>query len=125
MPEPDSNPPKHRRWTVIASGLLLAAVALVVIYTSRAAFHSLAAVVVMAAIGLAAVLLQLHLRSSDLAVRSPTWLNVVGLLCAVAALFADRLRLSTTLTQVVALAAVGCFAVSGFRVLDAIRKARS
>jgi len=122
---PDSNPsPQHRRWTVIASGLLLAAVALVVIYTTRAAFHSLAAVVVLAAIGLAAVLLQLRLRGSGLAVHSPTWLNVIGLLCAVAALFADRLRLNPSLAQVIALAAIGCFAISSFRVLDAIRKAR-
>jgi hypothetical protein len=126
VPDPGSNPPAaHRRWTVIASGLLVSAVALIVIFTGRAAFHSLAAVVVMAAIGLVAVLLQLHLRNASVAVHVPNWLNVVGLLCAVAALFADWLHLGPALAQVMALAAVGCFAVSSFRVLDAIRKARS
>ena len=126
MPDQGPNPsPTHRRWTVIASGLLVAAVGLIVIFTGRAAFHSLAAVVVMAAIGLAAVLLQLHLRNSNVAIHVPNWLNVIGLLCAVAALFADWLRLGPGLAQVMALAAVGCFAVSSFRVLDAIRKARS
>src|SRR5215831_6818245 len=94
VPDPGPNPPAvHRRWTVIASGLLVAAVGLIVIFTGRAAFHSLAAVVVMAAIGLAAVLLQLHLRNSNVAIHVPNWLNVIGLLCAVAALFADWLRL--------------------------------
>ena len=126
MPEPAPKPSAvHRRWTVIASGLLVAAVGLIVIFTGRAAFHSLAAVVLMAAIGLVAVLLQLHLRNSSVAVHVPNWLNIVGLLCAIGALFADWLHLGPALAQVMALAAVGCFAVSSFRVLDAIRKARS
>jgi hypothetical protein len=57
-------------------------------------------------------------------VRVPQWLNVVGIICAVCALFADRLRLSANLSQVTALVAVGCFAVSSLIVLDGIRKSR-
>jgi len=111
-----------RRWTVIASGLLVLAVALVVLYASRSAFHSPLAVVVMAAIGFVAVLLQLRLRPNS--VRAPRWLNVAGIACAVCALFADRLRLSANLSQVTALGAVGCFAISSFIMLDGIRKSR-
>lgn len=114
-----------RRWTVIASGLLLFAIALVVLYAGTAAFHSPMAAVVLAAIGLAAVLLQVRLhRGSPGTVRVPQWLNVVGIICAVCALFADRLRLSANLSQVTALVAVGCFAVSSLIVLDGIRKSR-
>jgi hypothetical protein len=40
-----------RRWTVIASGLLLLALALVVIYTEPNAFDSPVALVVVSAIG--------------------------------------------------------------------------
>ena len=46
----------------MAAGLLLVALALVVIYTSRGAFFNPLALVVVAAIGLAALLLQLRLR---------------------------------------------------------------
>ena len=110
---------------MIASGLLLLAIALVVIYAGSSAFHSPLAVMVLAAIGLAAVLLQLRLHPACPAnVRVPQWLNVVGIICAVCALFADRLRLSSNLAQVMALGAVGCFAVSSVVVLDAIRKSR-
>ena len=124
MPETPS--PMARRWTVIASGFLLLAIALVVLYSGRTAFHSPVAVVVLAAIGLAAALLQLRLRPDVPGkVRVPQWLNVVGILCALFALFADRLKLSSNLGQVMALVAVGCFAVSSFVVLDAIRKSRA
>src|SRR2546422_11106864 len=59
-----SNPePKPRRWTVIASGLLCGVLALVVLYTNRSAFFSPLAVVVVGAIGLAAVLLQLRFHN--------------------------------------------------------------
>jgi len=51
-----------RRWTVIASGLLILALALVVIYTGPNAFYSPVALVVVAAIGLAALLLQVWFR---------------------------------------------------------------
>jgi hypothetical protein len=55
-----------RRWSVIAAGLLIFAIALVVIYAGSNAFHSPLAAVVLAAIGLAAVLLQLRLREDSL-----------------------------------------------------------
>lgn len=117
--------PAHRRWTVIASGLLLFAIALVVLYSGGTAFHSPVAVVVLAAIGLAAVLLQLRLRpDAPSKVAVPQWLNVVGIVFALSALFADRLKLGSNAAQVIALVAVGCFAVSSFVVLDGIRKSR-
>ena len=122
---PDVESAASRRWTVIASGLLVLAIAVVVIYAGRTAFHSPLAVVVLAAIGFIAVLLQLRLRpESSNAVRAPRWLNVVGIVCALGALFADRLRLGANLAQMAALGAVGCFAVSSFIVLDGIRKSR-
>jgi uncharacterized membrane protein len=120
---PETSSLASRRWTVIASGLLVLAIALVVLYAGSTAFHSPLAVVVLSAIGFFAVLLQLRLRPES-AVRAPRWLNVAGILCAVGALFADRLRLSANLSQVIALGAVGCFAVSSFIMLDGIRKSR-
>lgn len=112
-----------RRWTVIASGLLVAALALVVIYTNRRAFFSPIALVVVAAIGLAAVLLQIRFRK-DLSktVHAPLWLNVLGIALALAALFADRLSLSNNAFEMIALGAVGCFSVSSVVVLEALRK---
>ena len=64
---PDTPPtpgptPQPRGPTIIAAGLLLAALALVVLYTSRRAFLSPVAMVVVAAIGLVALLLQRRLR---------------------------------------------------------------
>jgi len=112
-----------RRWSVIAAGLLIFAIALVVIYAGSNAFHSPLAAVVLAAIGLAAVLLQLRLRQNSLRpVRIPQWLNLIGILCALCALFADWLRLGTNLYQVAALGAVGCFGVSSLIMLDGMRK---
>ena len=90
LPQPQTK--VARRWTVIASGLLLLALALVVIYTGPNAFLSPIALVVVAAIGLAALLLQVRFRQ-DLNVRSPLWLNVLGLLCATGALLADYFRI--------------------------------
>ena len=128
MPDPASNSaaaPKPRRWTIFAAGFLLLALALVVIYTGRNAFLSPLALVVVAAIGLAALLLQLRLRKdSGTPVRAPMWLNVLGLVGAVAAIFADMLRLSAGLLQVAALGAVICFGISGIVVLHALRKPR-
>ncbi len=119
--------PKPRRWTVLASGLLCGLLALVVIFTNRRAFFSPVAVVVVAAIGSAAVLLQLRLRNKEksLAVHPPVWLNLMGILCALAALFSDFLRLSAQTTQLIALIAVGMFGVSGAIVLHAFRKGRA
>ena len=119
---PEASTAASRRWTVIASGLLILAIALVVLYASRSAFHSPLAVVVLSAIGFVAVLFQLRLRPNP--VRAPRWLNVAGIVCAVCALFADLLRLSANLSQVAALGAVGCFAISSFIMLDGIRKGR-
>ena len=121
-PDPTSKP---RRWTIFAAGLLLLALALVVIYTSGRAFSSPLALVVVAAIGLAALLLQLRLRK-DLGtpVRAPLWLNVLGLVFAIAAVIADIFHLSANVMLVAALGAVVCFAVSGIAVLHALRKSR-
>jgi peptidoglycan/LPS O-acetylase OafA/YrhL len=128
LPDAASNPaaaPKPRRWSIVAAGLLLLALALVVIYTSRSAFFSPLALVVVAAIGLAAILLQLRLRKDLKApVRAPLWLNVLGLIFAVAAVFADILQLSPNFLLVAALGAVLCFAISGATVLHALRKKR-
>lgn len=110
-----------RRWTVIASGLLLLALALVVIYTGQKAFLSPIALVVVAAIGLAALLLQVWFRR-DLPVHSPLWLNVLGILCAMASLFADYLRMPHGMLDLVAFAAVVCFGVSGSLILRALRR---
>ena len=119
-----TNEPKPRRWTVITSGLLCGVLALVVLYTNRSAFFSPLAVVVVGAIGLAAVLLQLRFRNRQQTnvVRPPVWLNVLGILLALAALFGDLLRLSPQLTETLALGAVGSFAISGAIILHAFRK---
>ncbi len=116
--------PKPRRLTVIASGLLCGALALVVIYTRRSAFFSPLAIVIIAAIGAAAVLLQLWLRNREHseAVHPPTWLNALGISLAMVALFSQRLGLSSQVTQLVALGAVGSFAVSSAIILHAFRK---
>src|SRR5271156_3396310 len=100
---------KQRRGTVIASGLLCGVLAVVVIYTKRSAFYSLRAVVVVAAIGFVAVLLQLRLRNREKTpvVHPPVWLNILGILFALAALFADSLKLSAPVSQLMALGAVG------------------
>ena len=128
MPEPAPNPAQidqPRRWTIVAAGLLLAALAVVVIYTSRAQFFSPLALVVVAAIGLAALLLQLRLRQ-DLArpVRAPLWLNILGLIFAMGVVLADILHFSPAAKVVAALGAVVTFAVSGIIVIDALRKQR-
>ena len=111
---------------MIASGLLVGALALVVIYTSRGAFSSPIAVLVVAAIGLAAVLLQVRFQN-DLrgVIRSPLWLNAIGIVLALAALFGDLLHLSARTSELSALGAVGCFAISGALILDAIRRRRA
>ena len=111
-----------RRWTVIASGLLLLALALVVIYTKPRDFFSPVALVVVAAIGLAALLLQVRFRKDLPDVSSPLWLNILGLACAVFALAADYLRTSRRALEVVAFAAVVCFGISGALILHALRR---
>jgi uncharacterized integral membrane protein len=111
-----------RRWTVIASGLLLLALALVVIYTNPRAFLSPVALVVVAAIGFAALLLQLRFRRDLPAIHSPLWLNVVGVVCALIAVFADYLHLAHRVLDMVAFAAVVCFGISGSLILRALRR---
>ena len=113
-----------RRWTVIASGLLVLALALVVIYTGPAAFLSPIALVVVAAIGLAALLLQLRFLQELPQVRSPLWLNILGLVCAVVALAADFLKMQRRTTELASFAAVLCFGISGSLILHALRSPR-
>jgi hypothetical protein len=122
-----SNPRlKPRRWRIFGAAVLIAALSLVVIYTSQVAFLSPVALVVVAAIGFAAVLMQLRLRQGTTASgRAPLWLNVLGIIFALAAVFADVLRLNPSLTLVTALGAVLCFATSGVVVLAAMRKQRT
>jgi hypothetical protein len=111
---------------VIASGLLCGVLALVVIFTNRGAFYSPLAVVVVAAIGAAAVLLQLRFRNrrQPTPVHPPLWLNIVGITFALAALFADHWRWSAELGELLALGAVGSFAVSSAIILHTFRKDR-
>ena len=111
-----------RRWTVIASGLLLLALALVVIYTGPQAFFSPVALVVVSAIGLAALLLQVRFRRDLPNVHSPLWLNVLGIVCAMVTLFADYLRITRRTLELVAFAAVVCFGISGSLILHALRR---
>src|SRR5215467_3674133 len=88
LPDEPSNAavqPKPRGWSLVAAGLLLLALVVVVVYTGGAAFSSPLAIVVLAAIGLAAVLLQLRLRKDvSGSVRAPFWLNAAGLVFALA-----------------------------------------
>jgi len=111
-----------RRWTVIASGLLLLALALVVIYTGPNAFFSPVALVVVSAIGLAALLLQVRFRRDLPNIHSPLWLNVLGIVCAMVTLFADYLRITRLTLDLVAFAAVVCFGISGSLILRALRR---
>ena len=110
-----------RRWTVIASGLLLLALALVVIYTYPHAFSSPWALVVVAAIGLAAILLQVRFRKDLPSASSPLWLNILGVLCALFSLFADYLGTTPRTLELSAFAAVVCFGISGSLILHALR----
>ena len=133
MPEELSNPvspSRPRGSAIIAAGLLLAALALVVLYTTRRAFLSPVALVVVAAIGVAALLLQRRLNPKPgsetpaLSKRGQVWLNLLGVVFAVGAVFADVFHLSAGVMLIAALAAVVSFAVSGVMVLSALRKRR-
>lgn len=118
---------ESRRWTVIASGLLCGLLALVVIYTSRGAFFSPLAVLVVAAIGFAALLLQLRLRERDrgASVHPPMLLNIAGILAAMAALLGVWFRWNAAITQVLILGAIGIFGISGVIILHGLRKQRT
>lgn len=118
---------KRRRWSVITSGLLVGALALVVTFTNRAAFFSPVAVVVIAAVGVMALLLQLRLRFPELASKNQgtAWLNIAGVVLAMAAFLADLIHVRAGLAETVALASVGCFGISGALVLHDLRKRRT
>jgi hypothetical protein len=118
---------KQRRWNVILSGLLIGTLAVLVTFTSRAAFLSPTAIVVVAAIGLVALLLQLRLRYREIAggIHVPLWLNVTGTIFALVGLFADFLHIRSAIAEVLALIAIGCFGVSGGFVLHNLRKRRA
>jgi uncharacterized membrane protein len=81
------------------------------------------ALVVVAAIGIAALLLQLRLRKDvSTSVRAPLWLNVLGLIFAIGAVCTDFLHLHANIMMVAALGAVVCFAASGVVVIRALRR---
>ncbi|HVI09084.1 MAG TPA: hypothetical protein VND65_12410 [Candidatus Binatia bacterium] len=99
------------RPVIIAAALLLFALALVVIYTGRRAFSSPLAVVVLAAIGMAALLLQLRMNPEKRpSSRSGTWLIGAGGVFAIAAVVADLVHARVTLLT--SLAAVVLFSLS-------------
>jgi hypothetical protein len=117
---------------VIAAGLLCGVLAIVVTFTDRRSFFSPLAVVIVAAVGTAAVLLQLRFHNQlmdnqdgNRAVHPPVWLSIVGVGFAVAALLSDSLHFSIQTAQILALAAVGSFAVSSAIILQAFRKQRT
>ena len=101
--------------------------ALIVIYTRPSAFLSPLAVVVVSAIGMVAVLLQLRFynREQQKPVRAPVWLNVLGIVCALAAVLADVLRLNPQMAGVMALGAIIVFSISSTMILHAFRKNRT
>jgi uncharacterized membrane protein len=123
--EPTNIP--SRRWTVIASGLLCGLLAIIVLYTNRRAFFSPLAVMVVGAIGLAAVLLRLRLQDDEARklMRPHAWLNVVAVLLAIAAFLSDVLNWRQETSEVLALAAVCSFAISGALILHRFRKQRA
>ena len=117
---------KQRRWTVSVSGLLIGTLALIVTFTSRAAFLSPTSVVVLAAVGLVAVLLQLRFRDPELpGINAPNWLNVLAIVFAMVAFFGDLLHIRPQILEVVALLAVGCFVISAGIVMRELRKRRT
>ena len=114
--------PSLKRKTVIAAGFLCIALTLVVLFTSPVAFRSPMAVVVMALIGAAAVLLQIQLRQNPSAhFRPPLWLNTIGILLTIGALFPSVLHQGAKFAQAMVLGAVGSFAVSSAIILHSFR----
>jgi drug/metabolite transporter (DMT)-like permease len=118
---------QRRRWNVITSGLLIGTLALVVTFTNRANFLSPIALVVVAAVGSVALMLQLRFRYYDVTskVQVPLWLNLAGVICALSALFGEPLHLRDGIIEVVALLAVFCFGISGAFILHELRKQRA
>lgn len=130
LSKPSPAPQPRGVTTVVAAGLLLAALALIVLYTSRSAFLSPIALVVVAAIGIAAVLLQVRLQPMDAPgttkslAKASLWLTGLGAGFAAGAVVGDFVSLGPTFRLVSALAAVGCFAVSAIMLLDSLRRGR-
>jgi hypothetical protein len=113
-------PPKRK--TVIASGLLCCALALVVLFTGPGTFRSPAAIVVVAAVGSAAVLFQLLIRHSTHGLP-PMLLNGIGVLLALGALFPSAVGIGPLLAQAMALGSVVSFAIGSAMILHSFRKA--
>jgi uncharacterized membrane protein YgdD (TMEM256/DUF423 family) len=117
---------RRRRWNVITSGLLIGTLAVIVTFTSRAAFLSPTAIVVVAAVGVVALMLQLRFRYGDTSgVRSPMWLNMAGTVFALTAFLGDLFSIRSGILEVLALLSVGCFVFSGAIVLRELRKHRA
>jgi peptidoglycan/LPS O-acetylase OafA/YrhL len=117
---------KSRRWTVIVSGLLCAVLALIVLYTNRGSFTSPRSIVVVAAVGILALFFRLQGQADDShAIPGLHWLNLLAIVFALAAVAGDLLHLRYELAPIMALLAVGCFAVGGALVLHNLRKRRS
>lgn len=120
-PRPQSPP---RRKTVIAAGLLCGILAVLVTFTDRRAFFSPLSIVIVAAIGAVAVLLQLQFKNQEgkRKIHPPLWLNVVGVVFAVGALLSERLHWGIQIGQALALLAVASFAVSSVIILRMVRE---
>ena len=104
---------------MIVSGLLCGVLALVVIYTNRGGLSSPLAIVVLAAVGLLALVVRLRLRRGEQrAVHAPVWLNAAGIIAALAALFCDFRHVRADLAPSLALVAVLCFGLSSILVLQ-------
>ena len=133
QPNPEARPAVRSR-NLIAAGLLLGALSLVVLYTNQGAFISPIALVVVAAIGVAALILQRRLRPAlssqalaagdrSIFTRAPLWLNALGVAFGLAALCANFLH-RAAYTLFAALVAVVAFAASGIILISALRKTR-
>jgi len=118
---------QSRRWNVITSGLLIGTLALVVTFTSSANFLSPIAVIVVAAVGAVALMLQLRFRYREVTsnVQVPLWLNVLGVVFALVTLSGERLHLPAAITEMIALIAVLCFGISGAVILHELRKQKA
>ena len=99
---------------------------MVVTYTNRGGLSSPLAIVVLAAVGLLALILQLRLRRREqrTAVRVPVGINLAGMTFALAALGADLKRVRPDLAPLLALLAIVCFAISSVIVLQGLRRER-
>ena len=117
-------PSQPKRKTVVAAGLLCIALTVVVLFTSPSAFRSSAAVIVMALIGTAAVLLQMRFRSANerKSLSASFWLNLLGVLLAVGALFPAAIHIGPHVVQAMVLGAVGSLAISSALILHSLRK---